>query len=87
MKLPTSHIVFPWPACTEPRAKRGSLEPSPKRGGDKINWLRPRRKNTTVLTSCIKQPGPTNKNTVLREVDLECRAKRGTNKTEALVSF
>ena len=70
-----------------PGLREVDLEPSPKRGGDKINRLRPRRKNTAVLTSCIKQPGPTNKNSVLREVDLEFRAKRGTNKTEALVSL
>ena len=62
-----------------------NLEPSPKRGSDKISQLIPKRKNTTeskfYSTVCTHS-----KNPALREVNLEPRAKRGTDRTEALVS-
>ena len=35
----------------------------------------------------IVQPGLTNENQTLREVDLKPSAKRGTNRTDALVSY
>ena len=47
IKLPTNRIILPWPMYMELRAKRGNLGPSPKRGSDKINRLRPKRKVTT----------------------------------------
>ena len=37
------HVVLPWPTCTEPRAKKVDLQPSPDRGSDKINMLKQRR--------------------------------------------
>ena len=40
-------IVLPWPTYTEPGLTEVDLEPSPNRGSDKINRLRPRRKNIT----------------------------------------
>ena len=78
-QLPTNRIKLPWPSYTEPMAKR--VEPSLKRGNNKINRLRLRRKKT----SHIVQPWFTNKNKTLREVDLEPSAKRGTDWIEALV--
>ena len=47
IKLPTNYNILSLPKYTKPRAKRVDSEPSPKRGGDKINRLRPRRNNTT----------------------------------------
>ena len=76
IKLPTNCIVLPWPTYTEP---------SPKRGSDKINRLRARR--TQQQQSRIIQPGLTNRNPALGEVDLEPSAKRGTDRTKALVSL
>ena len=49
MKLPTSHIVLPWHNLQNPGLREVDLEPSPKRGSDKINRLRPGRKNTTEI--------------------------------------
>ena len=40
IQLPTNRVVLPWPTYTEPRAKEVDLEPSPKRGSDKINMLK-----------------------------------------------
>ena len=42
---------------------------------------------TQQKTSRIVQPGLTNENPALRKVDLEPSAKRGTARTEALVSL
>ena len=42
---------------------------------------------TQQKASRIVKPGLTNENPALREVDLEPSAKRGTNRTEALVSL
>ena len=50
-----------------PGLRKVDLEPSPKRGSDKIHSLRPR---TQQKTSRIVQPGHTNENPALREVDL-----------------
>ena len=62
------------------------MEPSPKTGGDKINMLKEGRKTAkenksyrTAWTHIWIPP--------LREVDLEPSAKRGANRTEALVSL
>ena len=63
-----------------PGLREVDLEPSPKRGSDKINSLRPRRKNTTE-----NKLYHTNENPAPREVDLEPSAKRGTDRTEALI--
>ena len=60
------------------------MEPSSKRCGDKINRLRPRRKGTTE-NKLTAQPGLTNENSALREVDLEPNAKRGTDRTKAQI--
>ena len=72
---------------TENRGPREvELEPSPKRGSDKINMLKEGRKtaeeNKSYRTASthIWIPG-------LREVDLEPRTERGANRTEALVSL
>ena len=69
-----------------PGLREADLEPSPKRGSDKINMLKSGRKTAaenksyrTVWTH-IWIPA-------LREVDLEPSAKRGANRTEALVSL
>ena len=68
-----------------PGLREVDLEPSPKRGSDKIKMLKQGRK-TQKKASRIVQPGhiwiPE-----LREVDLEPSAKRGTSKTTALVSL
>ena len=40
-------IILPWPTYTEPGLTEVDLEFSPNRGSDKINRLRPRRKNIT----------------------------------------
>ena len=42
---------------------------------------------TQQTTSCIVQVGLTNEKPALREVDLESSAKRGTDRTKALVSL
>ena len=69
-----------------PKLREVDLEPSPNKGSDKINRLRPRRKNTREKKSYhtywthIWIPA-------LREVDWEPSAKRGTNRTEAIVSL
>ena len=69
-----------------PGLREVALEPSPKRGSDKIDMLKEGRKTTegnklyrTVWTH-IGIPA-------LREVDLEPCAKRVANRTEALVSL
>ena len=59
---------------TEPRAKRGRLGTN-------------QEKRTQQKTSCIIQPGLTNENPEVREVNLEPSAKGGTDGTEALVSL
>ena len=62
------------------------MEPSPKRGSDKINMLKEGRKtaeeNKSYRTAWTHIWIP-----ALREVDLEPSAKRGANRTEALVSL
>ena len=62
-----------------PGLREVDLEPSPKRGSDKINMLKQGR-NTQKKASRIVQP-------TLREEDLEPSAKRGTNRTRALVNL
>ena len=69
-----------------PGLREVDLEPSPKRGGDKINMLKQGRKtaeeNKSYRTAWTHTWIP-----ALREVDLEPSAKRGANRTEALVSL
>ena len=62
------------------------LEPNPKRGSDKINRLRLRRKNTAENKS-YRTAWTHKREPALREVDFEPNVKRGTNRTEALVSL
>ena len=45
------------------------------------------KERTQQKTSHIIQPGVTNNNPALREVNLEPSAKIGTNRTEALASL
>ena len=73
IQLPTNCIVLPRPTNTEPKAKirEVDLEPSPKRGSDKIDML-----NWTHIWI-----------PALREVDLEPSAKRGAERTKVLVSL
>ena len=63
------------------------LQGSPKRGNNKINRLKLRKKKTQQKTSHILQPGLTKQNLALREVHLEPTANWGTNRTEDLVSL
>ena len=70
----------------DPGLSEVDLEPSPKRGSDKINRLRPKRKKKQKI-SRIVQPGLTNENAALREVDFKPSAKRGTGRTKALLSL
>ena len=73
--------------CTQnPGLREVDLEPSPKRGSDKINRLRPKRKKKQEISRII-QPGLTNENAALREVDFKPSAKRGTGRTKALLSL
>ena len=69
-----------------PRLREVDLEPSPKRGSDRINMLKQDRKtaekNKSYHTAWTHTWIP-----ALREVDLEPSAKRGANRTEALVSL
>ena len=62
------------------------MEPSPNRGSDKINMLKKGRKtakeNKSYRTAWTHIWIP-----ALREVDLEPSAKRGANRTKALVSL
>ena len=37
IELPTNHIVLPWPSTQNPGLREVDLEPTPKRGSDKIN--------------------------------------------------
>ena len=85
IQLSTNLIVLPWPTYTELRAKRGRLEPSPKRGSGKID-LQKQGRNTQKKASHIVQPGVTYRSQHL-EVDLEPSAKRGTSRSRALVSL
>ena len=70
-----------------PGLREVDLEPSPKRSSDKINRLRPRRKNTTenksYCTARINKQEPR----IYREVDFGPNAKKGTDRTEALLSL
>ena len=69
-----------------PGLREVDLEPSPKRGSNKINILKSGRKtaeeNKSYRTAWTHTWIP-----ALREVDLEPSAKRGANRTKALVSF
>ena len=69
-----------------PGLKEVDLEPSPKRGSDKINMLKQGRKtakeNKSYRTAWTQIWIP-----ALREVDLEPSAKTGANRTEALVNL
>ena len=65
--------------------RKVDLEPSPTRGSDKINRVRLRKKNITENKSYIVWPGLVNQNPAPTEVDLERSAKRGSNRTKALV--
>ena len=69
-----------------PGLREVALEPSPKRGSDKIDMLKEGRKtaeeNKSYRTASIYIWIP-----ALREVDLEPNAERGANRTEALVSL
>ena len=66
--------------------KEVNLEPSPKRGSDKINKLKQRRqtpeesKSDHTAWTHLWTPA-------LRQVELEASAKRGTNRTKAQVTF
>ena len=51
IKFPTNCIILPWATYAKARLREVDLEPSPKRGSDKINSLRLRRKNTTANKS------------------------------------
>ena len=55
VELPTNRIVLPWPTYTDPRLNEVDLEPSPKRGGDKINMEKQGTK-TQKKASRILQP-------------------------------
>ena len=68
-----------------PGLREVGLEPSPKRGSDKINVLKRRKrpeesKSYNTAWTHIWIPA-------FREVDLESSAKRGDNRTKTLVSF
>ena len=69
-----------------PGLREVALEPSPKRGSDKIDMLKEGTKtaeeNKSYRTASIYIWIP-----ALREVDLEPNAERGANRTEALVSL
>ena len=73
--------------CTQnPGLREVDLEPSPRRGGDKINMLKWGRKNTAENKSY--RPAWTHIwIPALREVDLEPSAKRRANRTKALLSL
>ena len=73
--------------CTQnPGIREVDLEPSPKRGSDKINMLKyggkSAEENKSYHTAWTHIWIP-----ALREIDLEPSAKRGGNRTEALVSL
>ena len=73
--------------CTQNLGLRGiDLEPSPKRGSDKINMQKQGR-NTQKKANHILQPWTQIWIAAFREVDLEPSAKRGTNRMRALVSL
>ena len=69
-----------------PGLRKADLEPSPNRSGDKINMLKQGRnipkESKSYRTAWTKIWIPD-----LKEVDLEPSAKRGTNRTKAIVSF
>ena len=69
-----------------PGLREVHLEPSPKRGSDKINMLKKGRKtakeNKSYRTAWTHIWIP-----ALREVDLEPSAKRRANRAEVLVSL
>ena len=69
-----------------PGLREVDLEPSPKKGSDKINMLKQGRKAAKIgksyHTAWTHMGMP-----ALTEVDLEPSAKRGANRTEALVSL
>ena len=52
-----------------------------------LSQIRQPEEGTQQKTNCNVQPGLTNENAAPTEVDLEPSAKRGTNRTEALVSL
>ena len=79
-QLSANHIILPSPATQNTGLKEVDLEPKPKGSSGKINRLRPRSKNATE-NSCIIQAGLGYKKPVLKEVNLEPSAKRGTERT------
>ena len=74
------------PHTQDPGLREVDLEPSPKRGSDKINMLKEGRKTPEKYKS-IRTAWTNIWIPALREVDLEPSAKRGANRTEALVSL
>ena len=68
-----------------PGLREADLEPSPKRGRDKIYMLKQGR-NIPKATKSYHTAWTHMWIPALREVDLEPSAKRGTNTTRALVS-
>ena len=69
-----------------PGLREVELEPSPKRGSEKINMLTESRK-TAKENKSYCPPWIHIWIAALREVDLEPSAKRGANRTEALASL
>ena len=73
--------------CTQnPGLREVDLEPSPKRGIDKINMLKQGR-NIPKESKSYRKAWTHIWILALREVDLEPNDKTGTNKTRALVSL
>ena len=58
IQLSANRIVLRWPTYTKPGLREVDLEPSPKRGSDKINMQKQGR-NTQKKASRIVQPGLT----------------------------
>ena len=79
-ELSTNHIILPCPTTQNTGLKEVDLEPKPKGSSGKINRLRPRSKNATENSSII-QAELGYKKPVLKEVNLEPSAKRGTERT------
>ena len=77
-------IVLLWPKYTVPRAIRVDLESSHKKGCDMISIMKQGRNTQKKVCHTARTHIWIR---ALREVDLEPSAKRGTNRTRALVNL
>ena len=86
IQLPGNPIVLVWPTYAELRVKWGDLEPSSRRGSEKINMLKQGR-NTQKKALSYYTAWTHVRIPALIEVNMKPSAKGRTSRTRALVSL